>query len=98
MTKNNDGTMLWIRLGHQIHSLSETVDKMMQSFPKAQRIIVIMRKNDGAAYFLKTASKNVRQLELELVGAAIHEAMRKMMGVTCKLTKRKPQRVDDSMV
>lgn len=90
--KNNDGTMLWIRLGHQINSLSETADKMIQSFPKAQRIIVIMRKNEGIAYFLQTASKNVRELEFELLEKMIHE-------VTCASTKQKsPQGVNDDMV
>lgn len=99
MMKDNDGTMLWIRLGHQIHSLSETVDKMIQSFPKAQRIIVIMRKNEGIAYFLKIASKNVRELELELVEIMIHKAMRKKMEVTRNSTKRRSlQEVNETMV
>lgn len=99
MMKNNDGTMLWIRLGHQIHSLSETVDKMIQSFPKAQRIIMIMQKNEGIAYFLRTASKNVRELELEVVEIMIHKAMRERMEVTRNSTKRKsPQGVIETMV
>lgn len=81
LTPNNDGTLLWIRLGHQLHSLGETLDKMIQSFPKARRIIARMRSRGGVVYFLRTASENVWQLEDSPVFLIIH--IKRFVSDTC---------------
>lgn len=55
LAASNGNVPMCIKLGHQIRSMDETYDKMVQSFPKALGIIKAIRQTGGIMSHLPAA-------------------------------------------
>ncbi|KAK3934399.1 hypothetical protein QBC46DRAFT_273867 [Diplogelasinospora grovesii] len=62
LATSSENTAVCIRLGHQIRSMDETYEKMVQSFPKASRVLEAMRETGGITAHIVFACERVWQV------------------------------------
>ncbi|KAK3935208.1 hypothetical protein QBC46DRAFT_272234 [Diplogelasinospora grovesii] len=62
LATSSENTAVCIRLRHQIRSMDETYEKMVQSFPKASRVLEAMRETGGITAHILVACERVWQV------------------------------------